>query len=73
MTYIDYRNAIREQLHRPVAGMTWAQLQRRLRLPYDRPCPAWTARLESDIGLVRGKGKGRALVWKLRCTGEGNP
>jgi hypothetical protein len=41
------------------------------RLPYHRPCPAWTARLESDIGLVRGKGTGRALVWKLRRTGRG--
>ena len=65
MRYADYRDAIREELHRNAAGLTWSQLQGRLRLPYDRPCPAWTRQLEADIGLVRAKGTSRALVWRL--------
>ena len=44
---------------------TWAQLRADLDLPYDRPCPSWTKRLEEEIGLTRTKGVGRALVWKV--------
>jgi hypothetical protein len=48
--------------------LTWAQLRDRLKLPYDRPCPAWTARLEKEIGLMRGRdgnGGGRSFVWRV--------
>jgi hypothetical protein len=70
MRYIDFRDSIRNELRRSAAGLTWSELQGRLGLPYDRPCPAWTKQLETDIGLVRTKGSGRALVWKLgRRTG----
>ena len=65
MKYIDYRNSVHNELRRHAAGRTWAELQRRLGLPYERPCPAWTKQLETDIGLVRVKGAGRALVWKV--------
>jgi hypothetical protein len=65
MRYADYRDAIRNALRSNAAGLTWSQLQERLRLPYDRPCPAWTRQLEDEIGLVRTKGTSRALVWRL--------
>jgi hypothetical protein len=65
MRYVEYRDSIRNELRRNGAGLTWAELQGRLGLPYDRPCPTWTKQLEADIGLVRAKGSGRALVWKL--------
>ncbi len=65
MRYVEFRDAIREELGRNTAGLTWVQLRDRLSLPYDRPCPAWTARLEQEIGLSRSKGKGRALVWTV--------
>ena len=68
MRYDDFRDAIRNELRRTRAGLTWAQLRDRLRLPYDRPCPSWTARLEKEIGLSRGRAKGstgRSFVWKL--------
>lgn len=71
MKYVDYRDSIRDELRRNTAGMTWSELQGRLALPYDRPCPTWTRLLETDIGLVRTKGAGRALVWKLRRRGGG--
>jgi hypothetical protein len=72
MRYVDYRDAIRNELGRNIGGLTWSQLQERLGLPYDRPCPTWTSHLESDIGLVRAKGTGRELVWRLQSrNGKG--
>jgi hypothetical protein len=71
MKYIDYRDAIRAELRRHAAGLTWSQLRSRLALPYDRPCPTWTRQLESDIGLCRVKGGGRSLVWQVGNRGRG--
>ncbi len=65
MRYIDYRDSIRSVLRRNPAGLTWAELQSRLALPYQRPCPEWTKKLEREIGLTRVKGAGRALIRKL--------
>jgi hypothetical protein len=65
MRYVEYRDAIRQALQQNAAGLTWHQLQTRLVLPYDRPCPEWTKQLEREIGLSRVKGSGRALVWKI--------
>jgi hypothetical protein len=70
MRYDDFRDAIRSELRRTRAGLTWAQLRERLRLPYDRPCPAWTARLEKEIGLARARPSngGRSFLWKLSLS-----
>jgi len=65
MTYVAYKSAIAGELKRHRAGWTWSELQSRLKLPYARPCPEWTRKLESEIGLVREKGEGRALVWRV--------
>jgi hypothetical protein len=65
MRYVDFKNAIHRALRRNAAGLTWAQLQQKLNLPYNRPCPAWTKQLEQEIGLSRVAGAGRALVWKI--------
>ena len=72
MRYVDFRDLIHRELRRNAAGMTWAQLQVRLGLPYERPCPAWTKQLEQDIGLSRTQGKGRSLIWKVGGTKGGN-
>jgi hypothetical protein len=69
MRYTEFRDTIDGELRRTPAGLTWAELRDRLGLPYDRPCPSWTKRLEQEIGLTRTKGTGRALVWK---TGKRN-
>ncbi|HWB60906.1 MAG TPA: hypothetical protein VG733_15525 [Chthoniobacteraceae bacterium] len=71
MTYEKFRDTIRAELHRQQkrGGMTWGELRDGLALPYERPCPEWTRRLETEIGLVRRKGAGRALVWSCG-TGE---
>ena len=70
MRYDDFRDVIRRELRRTRPGLTWTQLRDRLKLPYDRPCPAWTARLEKEIGLSRGRasGGGRSFVWKLSAA-----
>jgi hypothetical protein len=65
MRYTEFRDLIREELDRSPEGRTWAELRDGLGLPYDRPCPTWTRKLEEQIGLTRTKGAGRALVWKL--------
>ena len=66
MRYIDFRDAIRNALRRAPEGLTWNELRDRLDLPYERPCPTWAKQLVKDIGLVRAKGTGRAMVWKVR-------
>lgn len=65
MRYTEFRTAIQKELRRIPNGRTWAELRDSLDLPYERPCPSWTGRLESEIGLVRVRGAGRALLWKL--------
>lgn len=65
MRYIDFRDAIEEELRQNPDGLTWVELKERLDLPYDRPCPAWTKQMEEEIGLSRARGSGRAYVWKV--------
>jgi hypothetical protein len=65
MRYTTFRDTIERTLRQHPDGLTWAQLRERYRLPYDRPCPTWIKQLERDMGLVRVKGSGRALVWKV--------
>jgi len=66
MTYGEYRDTIRSALEAQPKGLTWVELRELRGLPYVRPCPEWTRRLERDIGLERKKRRGNALVWKLR-------
>jgi len=73
MRYVDFRHAIQVTLRRQPRGLTWAQLRSRLRLPHERPCPAWVKSLERDIGLTRGKGSGRAYVWMVRARPYSTP
>lgn len=68
MRYTDYRDRIQQALAEQPAGVTWADLREQLALPYDRPCPAWTKKLEQEIGLLRQRGHGRALIWKLESA-----
>ncbi len=65
MRYTEFRDSIRGELEWHSTGMTWAALQQRLDLPYARPCPEWTRRLEEEIGLQRTRARGRAMVWQL--------
>jgi len=63
MTYQQFRDLMQTKLRERRLGMTWRELRDDLELPYDRPCPEWTRRLESDIGLVRKRGSGNAFTW----------
>jgi hypothetical protein len=65
MRYVEFKTAIQAELRRNADGLTWSELQSRLGLPYDRPCPAWTQQLEDEIGLSRIKGEGRSLIWTV--------
>lgn len=65
MHYTEFKAAIQQHLKRKREGATWVELREALALTYERPCPEWTRRLEEEIGLVRRKGAGRALVWAL--------
>ncbi len=65
MRYVEFRDTIAGELRTTPEGLTWVELRDRLELPYDRPCPTWTRQLEEEIGLMRVKGDGRALLWKV--------
>lgn len=65
MKYVEFKEQIYHCLLKQPDGLTWAELREELRLPYSRTCPEWTRCLEQEIGLMRIKQKGRALVWKL--------
>jgi hypothetical protein len=67
MSFDDFKKAVESELKKKPAGATWSELKKDRRLPYDRPCPEWTRRLEKEIGLVRRKGGSRSLVW---CLGK---
>jgi hypothetical protein len=68
MSYVEFRATIQRHLSEHGGGATWQELRDALKLPYDRPCPEWTRRLEQEIGLIRQKGGGRSLRWALRTT-----
>lgn len=70
MHYAEFKAAIQHHLKRKRQGATWVELRETLALPYERACPEWTRRLEEEIGLVRRKGEGRALVWKLQPSAK---
>ncbi len=70
MRYVEFRNAIEEELLENRAGLTWAELRERLNLPYKQPCPEWVKRMEEEIGLSRARGTGRAYVWRIRPDSE---
>ena len=65
MRYVDFRDTIQAELQQNRAGLTWAELKRRLDLPYERPCGNWVGRMEQEIGLLRTRGEGRAYIWKI--------
>jgi hypothetical protein len=68
MRYTEFKAAIQQHLQQNRNGATWLELRETLALPYDRPCPEWTRRLESEIGLIRRKSSGRSLVWEIPPT-----
>ncbi len=70
MTYLEFRDRVRTGLGHHPGGLTWKELKAGQQLPYERPCPAWTVRLEREIGLRRQKRRGRALVWELGKPAE---
>jgi len=66
MSYVTFKELIQGKLQDLPKGLTWAELRDALKLPYQRPCPEWTRRLEHEIGLVRKPGPRRAFLWTLR-------
>jgi hypothetical protein len=70
MRYTEFRDAICKELRKNPNGLTWMELKDNLDLPYDRPCQTWIGELKKDIGLIRVKGEGRALVWKVRSNNK---
>jgi len=71
MRFSEFKDAIDRELRRSPQGLTWLELQRRLKLPYDRPCPTWTNKLQKEIGLSRKKGTGRAFLWSVPTRDRG--
>jgi hypothetical protein len=66
MKFIEFRDAIQQELIANPAGFTWVQLRDRLSLPYKRPCQTWVAQLEKEIGLNRETRLHSALIWQVK-------
>lgn len=56
MRYVEFRDLILKELKKHPEGFTWKELRDRLNLPYKRPCPEWTKRLEKEIGFIKEGG-----------------
>jgi len=70
MRYAEFRENIRRCLESTSDGMTWMELRRAADLSYRQPCPEWVKQLEVDLGLIRTRRRGRALIWELpECPG----
>lgn len=65
MRYNEFRAIIQANLKKHPEGLTWKELKQSADLPYKTPCPTWVARLGSEIGLIRKRKKGNALIWEL--------
>ncbi len=65
MTYLEFKSRIFDALSGDSGGLTWKQLREQQELPYKRPCPEWTRRLQKEIGLKRDRKKGRELLWRI--------
>jgi len=65
MRFEEFKTAIRTALIQHPEGLTWKELKDLETLPYKTPCPTWVAQLESEIGLIRKRRKGNALIWEL--------
>jgi hypothetical protein len=65
MRYVEFRDAIWEELRRVPDGLSWAELKTRLKLPYTIPCPEWVKQMEREVGLLRTRGSGRAYTWTV--------
>ncbi|MGF1448130.1 MAG: hypothetical protein ACFB20_01790 [Opitutales bacterium] len=65
MTYLEFKQRVESSLSANIRGLTWRELKVIARLPYARPCPNWTARLEAEIGLVRERTSGNTKTWRL--------
>ncbi len=70
MKYIEFRDAIHQELIDNPAGLTWIQLRGRLSLPYKMPCQTWIAQLEKEIGLKRESRVHGALIWQVKNIKE---
>jgi hypothetical protein len=70
MKYIDFRDAIHQELIDNPAGLTWTQLRGRLSLPYERPCQIWIAQLEKEIGLKRESRVHSEIIWQVKIIKE---
>lgn len=65
MRFEEVKNLIHSLLTTHSNGMPWAEIRDQLDLPYKTLCPEWTKQLETEIGLSRSKGTGRAFVWSV--------
>jgi len=65
MTFEQFKQQVARTLGNYPAGLTRQELRQKAQLPYDRPCPEWTKRLEKELGLNRTDKQGNSLVWKI--------
>jgi antitoxin component of MazEF toxin-antitoxin module len=65
MTYEEFRDKIKEALQYNDKGLTWTQIRTQLKLNQVVPNNKWVRRMEKDMGLIRVKGKGGIVLWRI--------
>ena len=66
MTYEDFKTTVEHVLIEAGNPLTWSQIKQRAGLPQKVPNNKWVRQMETNIGLIRGKGKGGKMLWRLK-------
>ena len=65
MTYEDFKTTIECVLIGAGKPLTWSEIKQIAGLPQKAPNNKWVRQMETDIGLIREKGKGGKMLWRL--------
>jgi hypothetical protein len=66
MPYDDFKSIINKVLKGSPKGLTWSEIrQKQPKLCQKFPANQWVRKLETDIGLIRERIKGKTM-WRLK-------
>lgn len=66
MAYEDFKTTIEHVLTEAGKHLTWSEIKQRAGLLQKLPNNKWVRQVETDIGLIREKGKGGKMLWRVR-------
>ena len=70
MTYEDFRDTVKATLRSAADSLTWTEIRTAAGLPQMLPNNRWVRRMETDIGLRRGRDNKGIVRWSLNEGGS---